>query len=180
LPIPLQRRLPSVREAARTYLAGLVPIVAWSVFSMLDEGLPSWSRQMRAWDVIGVIAYVQAFALLESMVVFLPALCLSILLPGSWFRDKFVALGTGLVYLSAGWAVFAQIHENAVRTWGYRQLLPWVATYLASLLLFAILIHRSSRLEALITSFADRVTPLASTYLFVAVTAVMIVLLRNL
>jgi hypothetical protein len=153
--------------------------VAWSVIGMLNDGLPGWSLQMRAWDVIGVVAYVQAFALVESTAVFLPILCLSILLPPSWFRDKFVALGTGFVYLSAGWSVFAQDHDNALRTWGYQQLLPWVGAYLASLLLFAVLIHRSSRVEALIISFVDRLTVLASAYLFVALAAVVIVLLRN-
>jgi hypothetical protein len=177
--MPLHRRLPSAQEIACAYLACLVPIVAWSVFRMLTDGLPGWSRQMRAWDVIGVVAYVQAFALMESTVVFLPTLGLAILLPPGWFREKFVALGTGIVYLSAGWFTFAQLHDDAVRTWGYRQLLPWVATYFASVLLLAVLIHRSSRLEALITSFVDRVTVLAAAYLFVALTAVMIVLLRN-
>ena len=177
--LPLHRRLPSAREAACAYLACLVPIVAWSVIGMLRDGLPGWTHQMRAWDVIGVVAYVQAFALVESMVVFLPILCLSVLLPPSWFRDKFVALGTGLVYLSAVWSVFAQGHDNALRIWGYRQLLPWVGAYFASLLLFAILIHRSSRVEALIISFADRLTVLAFAYLFVALASVVIVLVRN-
>jgi hypothetical protein len=146
---------------------------------MLRDGLPGWSLQMRAWDVIGVVAYVQAFALVEGTVVFLPLVGLSVLLPPSWFRDKFVALGTGLVYLSAAWSVFAQGHDNALRTWGYQQLLPWVGAYCGSLLLFAILVHRSSRVEALIISFADRLVVLASAYLFVALAAVVIVLLRN-
>jgi len=179
LAVPL-RRLPSAREALYTYLACLVPIVAWSVFRVLDNGLPTWSRQMRAWDVVGVIAYVQAFALVESTVVFIPLLFLSMVLPLRWFRDKFVALATGIVYLSAAWFVFAQLNDDALRWWGFRPLLPWVGTYCASVLVLSALIHRSSGVEALINSFVHRVILLASTYLLIALAAVVIVLVRNL
>jgi hypothetical protein len=178
LPVTLHRRLPSAREMLYAYLACLVPIVGWSVFRMLD-GLPGWSRQMRAWDVVGVVAYVQAFALVESAVVFLPLLFLSFVLPLSWFRDKFVALGTGIVYLSAAWFVLAQLNDDALRTWNFRQLLPWLGAYSASLLLVSALIHRSSRVEAFISSFVHRVTVLATAYLLIALAAVVIVLIRN-
>lgn len=178
--VPLHRRLPSAREIFHVYLACLVPIVGWSVFHMLHEGVPGWSRQMAAWDVVGVVAYVQAFALVESTVVFVPLLLLSVVLPLGWFRDKFVAVGTGIVYLSAAWCVLAQLHDDALRAWRFRQLVPWLAAFFASLLLVSALIHRSSRAEALITSFVERVTVLASAYLLVALAAVGIVLIRNL
>jgi hypothetical protein len=180
LAAPRYRRLPSARETLTAYLACLVPIVAWSVYRMLNDGLPGWSDEMRAWDVVGVVAYVQAFALVESIVVFTPLLVLSMLLPLSWFRDKFLALGTGIVYLSAAWFVLAQFNDDALRAWGFRELLPWIAAYSASLLLVSGLIHRSSRVEALINSYAHRMTVLASAYLLVAVAAVVIVLIRNL
>jgi len=180
LAVPFHRRLPPARETLYAYLACLVPIVAWSVFRMLDDGLPGWSRQMRAWDVVGVVAYVQAFALFESIVVFIPILILSMVLPLSWFRDKFVALGTGIVYVSAAWFVLAQLNDDTLRTWSFRQLLPWVGAYSASLLLMSALIHRSSRVEALINSLVHRVTVLASAYLLIALAAVVIVVIRNL
>jgi hypothetical protein len=135
---------------------------------------------MHAWDVIGVIAYLQAFALVESIIVFIPLLLLSMVLPLTWFRDKFVALGTGIVYLSAAWFIFALLHDQALRWWGFRLLLPWFGAYAASLLVLSVLIHRSSRLEALINSFVHRLTVLASTYLLIAFAAVVIVLIRNL
>jgi hypothetical protein len=177
--LPL-RRLPSARETLHVLLACLVPIVAWSVFPMLHDGLPGWSRQMSAWDVVGVVAYVQAFALTESIAVCLLLLLLSALLPLSWFRDKFVPLATGIVYLSAAWFALGQFHDDKLRTWNFRQLLPWAAAYLASLLLLSTLIHRSPRIEALIDSFVERISVLASAYLLIGVAAVVIVLIRNL
>jgi hypothetical protein len=135
---------------------------------------------MRAWDVVGVVAYVQAFALAESVAVFLPLVCLSMVLPPSWFREKFAAQATGIVYLSAAWFVVAQLQDDTLRTWGFRQLLPWVGAYSLSLLAAAALIHRSSRVEAVIRSFVDRVTVLASAYLLLALGGGVLVVIRNL
>jgi hypothetical protein len=180
LAVSLRRRLPSAREAFATYLACLLPIVGWSVFSLLDEGLPVWSHQMRAWDILGVVAYVQAFALAESIIVFIPLVLVSLVLPPGWFRDKFVALATGIAYLSAAWFVVAQLNDETLRTWGFRQVLRWGAAYCASLVLISALIHRSSRLEAMISSFVSRATVLGSAYLLLALAAVGIVVIRNL
>jgi len=47
-------------------------------------------------------------------------------------------------------------------------------------LVLSVLIHRSSGVEALINSFVHRVILLASTYLLIALAAVVIVLVRNL
>ena len=155
-----------------------MPVVAWSAVHTLLDGLEGWSRQMRPWDVIGVVAYVQAFALVESIVVFLPLVLLSLALPPSWFRDRFVGLGVGIVYLSAAWFVLAQLNEDTLRTWGSRELLPWVTAYAASLLLLGVIIHRNPRLDVMIGSFVERVSVLASAYLVFLLAALVIVLLR--
>jgi hypothetical protein len=176
----LLHRLPSARDTRHAYLACLVPIVAWSAVHLLRDGLEGWSRQMRLWDVIGVVAYVQVFALVESVVVFLPLVLLSLALPPSWFRDRFVGLGTGIVYLSAAWFVLAQWNDATLRTWGSRELLPWAAAYAASLLLLGVIIHRSPRLDVMIGSFVERVSVLASAYLVLSLAALVIVLIRTL
>lgn len=176
----LRRRLPSAKDAVYAFLACLVPIGGWSVFRMLDEGVPVWVLQMRPWDVIGTVAYVQAFALLEGIVIFLALLLLAFALPSQWFRDKFVPLATALIYASAAWFVAAHQNDETLRTWGWRQLLPWIGAYSASLLLISAVVHRSVRLQGFISSYVDRVSVLAGTYLAVAAVAVIVVLFRNL
>jgi hypothetical protein len=133
---------------------------------------------MSSWDVIGTTAYVLAFALVESAIVFAPLLMLSILLPLPWFRDKFVALGTGIVYVSAAWAALAQRHDEALRTWPIPRLAPYGGAYLISLVVVAMLIHRSRRVEHLISSFVRQATALGAAYLVVTAVAVAIVLIR--
>ena len=155
-----------------------MPFVAWSAVHLLLDGLEGLSRHMRLWDVIGVIAYVQVFALVESIVVFLPLVLLSLALPPSWFRDRFVAIGTGIVYLSAAWFVLAQLNDDTLRGWGSRELLPWAAAYAASVLLLVVVIHRTPRLDVMIGSFVERMTVLASAYLVLSLPAPVIVLIR--
>jgi hypothetical protein len=176
--LSLLHRLPPAREIRHAFLACLVPIVAWSAVHTLLDGLEGWSRQMRLWDVIGVIAYVQVFALAESIVVFLPLVLLSLALPPSWFRDRFVGLAVGIVYLSAAWFVLAQLNDDTLRGWGSRELLPWVAAYAASLLLLGVIIHRNPRLDVIIGSFVERISVLASAYLVLLLAALVIVLIR--
>jgi hypothetical protein len=174
----VRRRLPPVRERVAAFLACLIPVVCWAVFHMLHDGLPVWTRQMSSWDLIGTMAYVLAFALLESAIVFAALLVLSMLLPLSWFRDKFVALGTSIVYVSAAWAVLAQRHTDALRGWPLRWLAPYAGAYLISLLIVAVLVHRSRRAEHMIGSFVRQVTALGAAYLLVMMVAVAIVLIR--
>jgi hypothetical protein len=135
---------------------------------------------MRLWDVVGVVAYVQVFALIESALVLLPLVLLSLVLPPSWFRDRFVGVGTGSVYLSAAWFALAQLNEDTLRTWGARELVPWAAAYAASLLLLGVIIHRNPRLDLMIGSFVQRISLLASAYLLLLLAAVVIVLIRTL
>jgi len=176
----LRRRLPSAKDTVYAFLACLVPIGGWSVFRMLDEGIPVWVLQMRPWDVIGTVAYVQAFALFEGTVIFAGLLLLAFALPARWFRDQFVPIATAIVYASAAWFVAAHQNDETLRTWGWRQLLPWLGAYSASLLLLSAAVHRSVRLRTLISSYVDRVSVLATTYLALAAMGVIIVLIRNL
>ena len=38
----------------------------WQIINMLQL-VPAWRLRLDAWDLVGVIAYTQAFALLESL-----------------------------------------------------------------------------------------------------------------
>jgi hypothetical protein len=176
--IPFNRRIPSTRNLVYTYLACLFPIQVWSVYNLLRE-VPAWLRQMTMWDLIGVVSYAESFALFESVVIFLPFVILSALLPYRWLRDKFVALTTGIVYVSAVWFILAHVNDVTVRYWGLNQLLPWLGLFLLSEMLCFLLIHYSDKLESMITSFVARVAVLSAVYLFIDFLSLLIVVVRN-
>ena len=169
LSVPFYRRIPSRRNIVDVYLACLFPIQVWSIYNSLRE-VPAWLRQMSLWDLIGVVSYPQMFALFESVVIFLPLLLLSALLPAGWFRDKFVALATGIVYLSVVWFILAHI---------LGQFLPWIGLFLFSQILFFFLIHSSHKLQSTIVSWVNRVAVLSIVYLLIDLISVLIVVIRN-
>jgi len=176
--IPFNRRIPSTRSLVYTYLACLFPIQVWSVYNLLTE-VPAWLRQMTVWDVIGVVSYPETFALFESVVIFIPFVILSVLLPCRWLRDKFVALTTGIVYVSAVWFILAHVNDLTVRYWGLKQLLPWLGLFLTSQIVCFFLIHYSEKLESIILSFVARVAVLSAVYLFIDFLSVLILVVRN-
>lgn len=172
---PFYRRIPSSRNIVDAYLACLFPIQVWSIYNLLRE-VPAWLRQMSLWDLIGVVSYTQMFVLFESVVIFLSLVILSVVLPAGWFRDKFVALGTGIVYLSVVWFILAHIND---RYWDLRQFLPWIGLFLLSQILFFSLIHYSHKLQSIIVSLVNRVAVLSIVYLLIDLISVLIVVIRN-
>jgi hypothetical protein len=176
--VPFYRRIPSTHNVVAVYLACLFPIQVWSIYNLLRE-VPAWLRQMSLWDVIGVVSYPQMFVLFESVVIFLPLVLLSALLPAGWFRDKFVALATGIVYLSVVWFILAHIYDLTLRYWGLGQLLPWIGLFLFSQILFFFLIHSSHKLQSIIVSWVNRVAVLSIVYLLIDLISVLIVVIRN-
>jgi hypothetical protein len=171
-------RIPSRRDIVYAYLACLFPIQVWATYNLLHE-VPAWSIQMSVWDLIGVVSYPQIFALLESIIIFIPLVFFSIILPPGWFKDKFIALSTGIVLLSAIWSILAQINELALRYWGFRRYLPWIALFFFSQILFLSLIHYSQKLESVIVTVVERLMVLSVAYLFIDLLSVIIVVIRN-
>jgi hypothetical protein len=160
------------------FAACAFPVHTWSIVILLRE-LPAWILRLNIWDLIGVMAYPQTFALIESLIILLVSLLMAALLPGKWFRDKVVALNAVVVFSTAAWAIVAQISYGVIRTWSARSFLPWLAAYLLSTALFYALVYRHKRLEALIVSFVDRLLILAYIYLFVDILSVLVVVIRN-
>ena len=54
--------------------------------------VPSWALYMRYGEMFSSIAYTMSFALIETLILFLPVIFLGMLLPKRWVRDKYVPL----------------------------------------------------------------------------------------
>jgi hypothetical protein len=173
-----RRRSPTVGESRQLYLACLVPIMCWSVLYTLHDGLPVWVRQMTLWDVVGTVAYLQTFVLIETASVVLVLLLACLVLPSTWLRDKFVPVSTAVVYLSAVWAVWGQRHDSALRAWSFGRLAPYLSAYWLTVVGMAVLMHRSARLQRAVQALVERASVLGTAYLFVGAAAVVVVLAR--
>ena len=160
------------------FAACVFPVHVWSIVNVLRE-VPAWVLRLSSWELVGVIAYTQAFALLESVLISLVLILLSVILPGRFFKDRLVAQSSVLVLVTSGWAIAAHYNDEIIRLWGMRQFLLWSAVYLASIGVVYVLIHRYKRLESLLRALVERVSVLSYLYVFLDFLSVLVVFARN-
>lgn len=160
------------------FAACAFPIYVWAILSVLRQ-VPAWMLRLSSWELVSVIAYTQAFALLESVFVLFCLLFLGAVLPAQLFRDKFVALGSMAVFVTAAWAMIAQYNSEKTSLWGPKDFLPWLVLYSVSIGVPYLLIRRYERLEESVIAFVERLAVLSFFYVSIGVLSVIIVVLRN-
>lgn len=149
------------------------PIHVWTIVNMLLD-IPAWLVYMTSWELLGAIAYTLSFALLETLVVFIPVLIVGVLLPRKWYGEWYLA------------AVSLILFEFALLAVGLHALilndLPKRNAFLGFgfFALFTILlVLRLPDVNRGLRAIADRLGILTSIYLAFDVLGFMIVLVRN-
>jgi hypothetical protein len=184
LPI-IKGRLPSTRDLVLVFSICAFPIYVWSILNMLHK-VPAWVKAFSIWDVIGIIAYTQAFTLIETLIVFLGLVLLGAVLPAKFLRDKFVAKAGILILSSAIMIILAHLNNyilpyigapRGVAFFLYMGLLG--ATYLVSIVIFYYLIDRYKKFEDAVQVIGDRLAPLSFLYMVMGVSSIFIVIYRN-
>lgn len=156
-----------------------LPIYSWAIFLFLER-FTGWLYYLSLWEVAGIFAYTQLFALVESLAVVAGLVLLALLLPRRLLREKFVPMGMAIILLSALWAIVAQYNDQVLRALSPVMLLVWAGIYAASILAAWLLLYRSERLRQLAYSAAERMSVLLYLYLPLSVLGLIIVLIRNL
>lgn len=176
--VGIRKRFPARDEMQYALAACMLPIFIWSIINVLKE-IPAWILRMSKWDLLGTIAYTQAFALIESMVIFLLILILAIFLPERFFRHKFLALTSTLVVISTFWFILAHFNDEIIRTWGMKQFLPWFFVFGTTLFLSYSLVQRIKVIEEIIDVVVKKVSILSFFYMLIGVMGLFIVVVRN-
>lgn len=161
------------------FAACVFPIYLWSIWNLLQI-VPAWLLRSTMWELLGVVAYTQVFALIESLAALAVLLVLALLLPSRFFANRFVALSSAFVFLTAFWFILLQYNYGSIRLWGPLQFLPWIALYLGSLAIVYILINRSPKLAAVILAVIKKISVLSFVYAAVSIVSLVVVVIRNL
>jgi hypothetical protein len=172
-----RRRFPSRGDAIPVFAACVVPVFTWSILQFLYF-LPSWLLSMSLGDVLSILAYTLASALLESVSLLLVMILLAAILPARFFRNKFAVLGSVIILLTSACAIVLQYNLSILES--PRALVVMLALYLASIAVSYVLVHRFKRVEGLALSFAERLTILLYVYVPLGLIGALVVLLRNL
>lgn len=174
----IKSRFASREQLILLFAACVFIIHVWAIISVLRE-VPAWVLRLNYWDLIGVIAYTQLYALAESIVVFLVLIIIAAILPAKLFRDKLVALGTMVVLITSIWFVFAHYYDHVIRLWGIKQFLLILLPFFATILVPYLLIQRYQKIADIIVNIAGRIAILSIVYVLISVISIVIIFIRN-
>jgi hypothetical protein len=146
---------------------------------MLQE-LPAWLMRLDVGDLLGVIAYTQVFALLETLLVWGMIMLLTFILPWRLSGERFIPLISSLIFIHALWAGALHNAFDAFRALGPLQLLLVLAIYLLSVTGAVLLILRSGRFNVMLQSLLERLAVLVPLYITFDVLGILVILMRNL
>jgi len=167
-------------EYFRLFLVCAFPVHVWAYINLLND-MPSMVLEMGVWRILGVAAYVQVFALLESLFVFGLLLLISFILPERLFGVKFVHIGAIFILTSSICFLFIHLYSQ----WDIKSLSfeYWLALcVLIGLSLFFIAVYwltGNQRAQKLFQSGIESLAVLSLVYISLDMLGVVVIIIRN-
>ena len=90
--------MPPAQQIAAVYGVIVLIVYGWTLYWFAWK-LPSWLYFLNLNEILVSLAYSLAVNFIESLIVLAVPFLVSLILPPTWFRDHFEALGTFLVIL---------------------------------------------------------------------------------
>jgi hypothetical protein len=173
-------KLPTKRESVLLFAACAFLVYNWAMVVYFWE-VPGWQKYLGAWDIVSILAYVLACALVESALVFSALILLRVVLPAKITRERFVAKGTMMLFMNALWAAMLHlmILSEQILTWSLGRYLLVALVYLLSVVFSWAFAHLSQFFAGLIEAFADRLTVFLYLYVPLSVFSILVVIGRN-
>jgi hypothetical protein len=156
---------------------------SWSIGRMFWF-LPSWLYFLSLWDIVPILAYVLAFALLESLMVLGLLLILAFLLPPRYLREKFTTKGVLMAVMFGLTSILFHRFLSIAYPWSPRQIVVYSALVVSAVVFLALVIsyisvHRFARFEKLVTALAERISIFFYIYVPLGVVSLIMVVIRN-
>ena len=140
--------------------------------------MPEFALALSVWDIVGVLAYAQLSAFLESALLLGVLIVASVALPTRWFRDRFVEQGALLVFIAIAFALAIHFKSDVLLSW---RLVPLLATaYLLANGCVFVAVSRWQWSGTLLRDLGDRLLLLLYVYSFVATISLLVIGVRNL
>lgn len=171
------KRIPKLEQIAPVYAVAVAMIYSWSLLQFFWK-LPSWLYFSSVGEIAVIFAYMMVVNLIESILVLLAPILMSIILPQKWFYDKFVTKGTLLVLSGLGYLIYFNDHLNSQTPFPlelvYRT--PVIALALISLVF---LIDWTGFLDKILNELTNRLIIFLYISIPVSLISLLIVLVRN-
>jgi hypothetical protein len=178
----LKSKIPTRQEFFTVFSVIVFVVFSWTLYRMFYQ-VPSWLFYLSLTDILIILAYVLAFALLESLFLLGILILLTFFYPAKLYREKIVAQSVLILLVFTIAAVIYQGNVGMLKKWGLVELILFTLTFLASLTLLILvasfLLDRFAIFKRLLVSFAERMTVFAWIYVPLSVLGLVVVLVRN-
>jgi hypothetical protein len=171
----------SRNEYWQLFLVCVLPIHIWAILVFLRR-MPTMLTQLKATEIIGVAAYVLAFALLESLFLFGVLSLADHFLFRKLLNSTPLPVGTIFVFLASATAAVIHLHKDwdiQIVTFSQWSKI-WGALGLVSIGLLLGWLKRNPGLKRIIFEGVDRLSLLSMLYLGFDLAGVIVIVLRNL
>jgi hypothetical protein len=174
------------------FLICAFPLHLWTlIFAFRDI---SWlTERTNLWDAIGVVSYGMIFAFVESIVIFLVLALLGLILPAQWYSDRRIAFLSLLILLTSAWGMISQLllvwsvplpiqAIRFLRSSNHPLRILYaacLAVVTPTILLPVYLFIKSKKSIAFMQDLMERLSLLATFYLFFDLVGLIIVIIRN-
>lgn len=173
-----KNRLPPPQSIRNIFTTSVIIIQAWAFFNLFRE-VPAIRLRLEFWDVLGTVAYIQAFALLESLFVTGVIVLLGMLLSERLRRSKFSALSTTAIVVAASWSIFIHYDLVPLKEWPLAKVYGRLAILLIGLMAALIPVWYFDQVSTLINKLTKEGFILAQLYGLIGVLSIIIVIIRN-
>ena len=177
----LCRRIPDRKQVFPVFSVIIFFVFTWALYTASYQ-VPSWLGYLSIWNVVTLMLYILAFALLESAIVLGFLLLVCLVFPARFFKEIFIAQGSAIVVVLSGAALLIQLNFHLLYSLEFWQSLIYILLFLIALaaivLLFASLIRRHKRLQSLLEALAARMTMFGYFYLTFGLLSLAVVLVR--
>lgn len=173
----LFKKIPSLEKISPVYAVAVVVVYSWSILRFFWK-LPSWLNYSSIGEIAVIFAYMMVVNLIESIVVCLGPILLSVVLPQKWFYDRFITKGTLLVSLGLGYLIYFSNHLN------YQTPFPLDLVYLTPIIIVTVfilvfLIDWIGFLDTILKELSNRLTVFLYISIPISLLSLLTVLIRN-
>jgi hypothetical protein len=178
----IKARFPSRQEVLPVFAIFAFFGFSWAFYRMFWY-VPSWLEYLNVWKVLTIASYVLAFALVESLLMLVPVILISLVFPARIFKDKFVVQGSSLAVLISIGAVTLQRRINLVYRLELWQIIAYSLACLGALVLVILalsaLCERVPAFKRIVQTAAERMTVFAYVYVPLSLVGLGVVIIRN-
>ena len=171
-------RVPSKSEVYASFGPIVFAVFSWSFRGFIHK-LPSFLYYFSLGDILSILSYMMAVALLESLLFVLGLLFLAFIFPASWLRQGFVY--KSFLFLAVGITAMILLQETMKKNMtGFDFLLPGVLVSVAVLAVLIFLFHKAKLLQKPVELIVDRLGVFSYVYVPLGVISLVVVIIRNL